>query len=335
MNEQNALATIDAPLSATAIRAQVNLIQEVMRDVMKPGEHYGTVPGCGDKKTLLQPGAEKLAMVFRLAPTYETTKEDLGGGHREVTVRCLLSSIATGQLVGSGVGSCSTMESKYRYRNVADYEVTEDPIPPDAKEKKKEYRRQGFGMKKVDDVWVWVRYTDSAKAENPDIADTWNTVLKIAKKRALVDAVKSTCAASDIFVQDIEDLPPGFAPGDDEDDAPPKPRVQPPQRKSQTNGKPAGQPASDPAPAPAPAKRNPEEVVLVKDVREAEDPKGKKWAVDSMDGRSFLTRYGKLAEDARVAKELDAPVSISYHLGPGGGFVLDSLVPAPDPQAAG
>lgn len=96
-------------------------------------------------------------------------------------------------------------------------------------------------------------------------------------------------------------------------------------------------PAEAPSPAPdAPAptngngKRGPEEVVLVKDVREAEDAKGKKWAVDTMDGRSFLTRYGKLAEDAKVAKELDAPVRISYHVGTGGGFVLDSLAPAPD-----
>ena len=329
MNE-TALATVDAPLSAVAIRAQVNLIQEVMRDVMKEGEHYGTVPGCGTKKTLLQPGAEKLAMVFRLAPTYETTKEDLGGGHREVTVRCLLASIGTGQLVGSGVGSCSTMESKYRYRNVADYEVTEDPIPPDAKEKKKEYRAKGFGMKKVDDLWVWVRYTDSAKAENPDIADTWNTVLKIAKKRALVDAVKSTCAASDIFVQDIEDLPSGFAPGDDEDDAPAKPRVQPPQRKSQTNGKPAGQPA----PAQEPPKRGPEEVILVKEVREKEDAKGKVWGIYSQDGRFFSTRYGKLADDASAAAELEAPVRITYHAGPGGGFLLDSLEPVKDEAPA-
>lgn len=330
MNEQNALATIDAPLSAVAIRAQVNLIQEVMRDVMKEGEHFGTVPGCGTKKTLLQPGAEKLAMVFRLAPTYEITKEDLGGGHREVTVRCLLASIGTGQLVGSGVGSCSTMESKYRYRNVADYEVTEDPIPPDAKEKRKEYRAKGFGMKKVDDVWVWVRYTDSAKAENPDIADTWNTVLKLAKKRALVDAVKSTCAASDIFVQDIEDLPPGFAPGDDEDDAPQKPRVQPPQRKSQPNGK----PASQPSPAQEPPKRGPEEVILVKEVREKEDTKGKLWGIYSQDGRFFSTRYGKIADDASAAAELEAPVRITYHAGPGGGFLLDSLEPVKDDAPA-
>ncbi|MDP2317498.1 MAG: hypothetical protein Q8P41_31730 [Pseudomonadota bacterium] len=320
MND-SALAIIeDAPFTAVAVRAQVQLIQEIMRDVMVEGEHYGTIPGCGDKKTLKQSGAEKLALAFRLAPSYRVEKENLGGGHREVTVYCDLKSISTGRVVGAGVGSCSTMESKYRYRNVADYEVTGDPIPPDSKERKKEYRRQGFGMKKVDDVWEWVKFTDVAKAENPDIADTWNTVLKMAKKRSLVDAVKSTTAASDIFTQDLEDDETGG------DGAPPKPTVPMPQRASATNGAPAPSPSTP----PAEPKRGPEEVVLVKDVREVEDAKGKKWGVDSEDGRTFITRDPKLSEDASVAKELEAPVRITYHAGPGGGFVLDSLAPEPD-----
>mgnify|MGYP003149563669 CR=1 FL=1 len=40
-----------------------------------------------------------------------------------------------------------------------------------------------------------------------DLADVYNTVLKIGKKRALVDAVLTVTAASDLFTQDIEDLP--------------------------------------------------------------------------------------------------------------------------------
>ncbi len=201
------------PMNPADVVTQVKLIQQVMSDVMRDGEHYGKVPGCGDKPTLLQPGAEKLAMVFRLAPSYTITARELSHDHREYLVECNLSSIETGQLVGAGVGLCSTMESKYRYRNVSDFEITGDQIPADSKERKAEYRRQGFGMKKVDGVWEWVRYTDTGKTENPDIADTFNTVLKMAKKRALVDAVKSTVAASDIFTQDVEDLPDeGIAP---------------------------------------------------------------------------------------------------------------------------
>ena len=192
---------------AMVVRDQVNKIQELMNGVLQDGQHYGKIPGCGDKPTLLQPGAEKIALMFGWAASYEVSRESLVGGHREYDVTCNLTSRDTGALVGSGIGLCSTMESKYRYRRGDSFELTGDPIPQDAKQKKAEYRRQGLGMKKVDGQWEWVRYLSEGRDENPDIADTYNTVLKMAKKRALVDAVKSTAAASDIFTQDIEDLP--------------------------------------------------------------------------------------------------------------------------------
>lgn len=185
---------------------QVQLVQEVMAAVMKDGEHYGAIPGCGSKPALLQPGAQVLAFTFRLAPSFAIERQDLGDGHREYEAICRLTSINTGVFVGEGIGSATTMESKHRYRNVSDYEVTDMPIPADAKERKAEYRRQGYGMKKVDDVWKWVKWTSSDKVENPDIADTYNTVRKMAAKRAFVHAVINTLAVSDMFTQDIEDL---------------------------------------------------------------------------------------------------------------------------------
>ena len=102
------------------------------------------------------------------------------------------------------------MESKYRYRNVSDYDVLEEPIPSDSKERRAEYRKQGLGMKKVDGRgWCWVRYKDTQRTENPDIADTFNTILKMAAKRAAVAATLSATAASDIFTQDMEEADPG------------------------------------------------------------------------------------------------------------------------------
>ena len=100
------------------IVAQVALIQNVMSKVMRENEHYGKIPGCGDKPTLLMAGAEKLGLTFRLATTIEGEREpiDLGRYHREYVIKCTLTNIPTGQVWGQGVGSCSTMESKYRYR---------------------------------------------------------------------------------------------------------------------------------------------------------------------------------------------------------------------------
>lgn len=167
------LATTEpAGIQAVAdVREQVNQIQYLMKAVLQEGEHYGKIPGTGKnaKPTLLQPGAEKIANMFKLVPSYDIRRTDFQGGHREVEVVCTLAN-KDGQPVGTGVGTCSTLESKYRYR--------------------------------------WTGYGDNRRREeNPDIADTWNTVLKMAKKRAFVDAVKSTTAASDIFTQDVEDFP--------------------------------------------------------------------------------------------------------------------------------
>lgn len=116
---RNNNTAVGQALSVNEIVAQVNLIQQVMAKVMKDGEHFGTIPGCGDKKTLFQPGAQKLTMTFRLAPEYTIQETDLGRGHKEYRVVATLKSIQTGNFVGEGVGVCSTMETKYRYHGGA------------------------------------------------------------------------------------------------------------------------------------------------------------------------------------------------------------------------
>src|SRR5579859_1117891 len=112
---------MSAPLSASDVRAQVQLIQEVVSAVMIDGEHYGVIPGTASKdgkppkKTLLKAGAEKLCLTFRLAPKYEIT-ERYDGDHLTVNTACTLYHITSGNMMGSGLGSCSTKESKYAYR---------------------------------------------------------------------------------------------------------------------------------------------------------------------------------------------------------------------------
>jgi hypothetical protein len=39
-----------------------------------------------------------------------------------------------------------------------EYQIIGDEVPADYKEKKDEYRRQGFGCKKINGVWAWVKY---------------------------------------------------------------------------------------------------------------------------------------------------------------------------------
>lgn len=210
------MQTIDQPIETTAIArrentsvaealtvdqiiGQVTLIQRVMQSVMKEGEHYGTIPGCGNKKTLLKPGAEKLGMTFRLAPDFEETVKELPNGHREYHIKCTLYSIGNNTRVGQGVGCCSTMESKFRYRT----ENTGQDVPKAYWEHRDSSLLGGptYLPKKVDGKWLIFH-----KVEHDNPSDYHNTCLKMAKKRAHVDAILTATAASDCFVQDLEDL---------------------------------------------------------------------------------------------------------------------------------
>lgn len=198
---------------------QVRLIQDVMESIMKKNEHYGVIPGT-NKPTLLKPGAEKLSVTFRLVPKYDIKQVDMPNGHREFQIVCNLIHAPSGQFFGQGLGSCSTMENKYRYRN-ADPEITDRQVPKkywDIRKAGKMDEAQnllggkGFVTKKVEGSWMIAKLTGE-KQEYDNPADYYNTVMKMAKKRAHVDAVLTATAASDIFTQDIEDLPPEIIPG--------------------------------------------------------------------------------------------------------------------------
>ncbi len=199
------------PLTAKDIKGQVDLIQEVMKQVMHDGEHYGVIPGCGDKPALLKPGAEKLNLTFRMAPDPQTEVIDLGSGHREYRVKTEMKSITTGKLLGAGVGSASTMESKWRFRKA------EQKCPKCGKEAiikgKQEYgggwlcykKKSGCG-EKFKDGDPAIENQEMGRVEYDNPADYYNTCWKMAKKRSLVDAVLTVTAASDIFTQDVEEM---------------------------------------------------------------------------------------------------------------------------------
>ena len=175
-------------LTAADVRAQVNLMQDVMMEVMKDGTHFGTIPGT-KSKSLYKAGAEKLMATFRLAGDPEV--EDLShDGEIHYRVKVVLRS-SSGSFVGAGIGECSSQEDKYAWRAAVCDEEWEGT--PENRRRTKFSKYQGRVEKKQQ-----VR-------TNP--ADVGNTILKMAKKRAQVDAVITCTAASDLFTQDIEDLP--------------------------------------------------------------------------------------------------------------------------------
>jgi len=203
--------------SVVEVKAQVHKIQTLMRDLMQDGTHYGeSFPG-DTKKNLLKPGADKLCFMFRLRPDFTQEIKERPNAHMEVLTRCQIFHIESGNKVAEGVGIASTMEAKHRWRNAG------RKCPKCGKETiiagKKEYgggficfaKKGGCGAKFTDDDPT-INGQAVGKVENTDIADCYNTVLKISKKRAYVDATITACAASDIFSQDADDLEPEHEP---------------------------------------------------------------------------------------------------------------------------
>ncbi len=190
----NDLVRFEEPRQLTAyeVRSQVNLVQEVMQAVMKRDTHYGTIPGT-PKPTLYKPGAEVLAATFRIAVSYRT--EDLSTGD---CVRYRVTAVGTHQtsgiVMGEGMGECSSGEEKYKWRKATgkEFEGTAE-----------DRRRIKYGRDYS---------TNQVRTEPADLA---NTVLKMACKRAQVAMTLNVTAASDIFTQDIEDLPEELRPGAD------------------------------------------------------------------------------------------------------------------------
>ena len=182
-------AALDRSATASEIRAQVNLIQEVIQAVMRDGTHFGTIPGT-DKPTLFKAGAEKILSTFRIG--VDPIVEDLST-HDEARFRIRARGFhqGTGADLGWGVGEASSAEDKYKWREAV-CQAEWDETPEDRRRKKwKKGKGEPYAISQI-------------RTSHADIA---NTVLKMAKKRAQIDLTLTVTAASDVFTQDIEDLP--------------------------------------------------------------------------------------------------------------------------------
>lgn len=124
--------------------------------MMLEGVDYGLIPGC-NKPSLYKSGAEKLCDIFGLSKLIEVINrtEDWSKGLFSYEIKATLINKKTGLVEAEGIGSCNSLEKKYK-------------------------NQDGFTIA--------------------------NTILKIAKKRALVDAVLSSTRTSGLFTQDMEDI---------------------------------------------------------------------------------------------------------------------------------
>jgi hypothetical protein len=202
---------------AAAVRRR-NFLVEVAKNLMTAGIDYGVIPGTGSKPTLLKPGAERLCTLFGLSPELRevSSVEDWDGtgeGHGEPLFyyRYRVRLTKNGILLGEGDGSCSSRETKYRWR------AGERKCPKCGKpaiiKGREEFgggwlcfgKKGGCGAKfKAGDSAIEGQAAE--RTVNPDIADVVNTIQKMATKRALIAAVLIATNASEFYSQDLEDL---------------------------------------------------------------------------------------------------------------------------------
>lgn len=172
----------------------INAFQALVRSQLRDNQDYGIIPGT-DKPTLLKPGAEKIAKLMLCADCYEVMSETIDWNRPlfAYTIKCKLKNIRTGNVISEGLGECNSYESKYRYRWVFGSDV------PQGTDKTLLKKKTIYSKKKKRDYEMY-------RLENDDVFSQKNTILKMAKKRALVDAALSAGRLSDIFTQDMEDI---------------------------------------------------------------------------------------------------------------------------------
>lgn len=212
-------ATLVAKLQA------VKDFQQLCHELLSEGDDYGTIPGT-NKPTLFKPGAEKITKILGLAEHY-TIEQSVENWDRPLfryLIKCQL--LYNGTVVAESYGECNSMEDKYRWR-------TSERVCPNCGKESIIKGKEDFGG-----GWLcWAKkggcgskYTDGnkeiegqvvGKVENPDIFSQVNTFLKMAQKRAFVGAALSAGRLSEVFTQDLEDMP--------QNDEAPQPAPQRPQ----------------------------------------------------------------------------------------------------------
>jgi len=210
--------TLQPVFEARTAKQAVEALQGMVKDLLTEKIDYGVIPGTGQKKTLLKPGAEKLCTVYGFSPDVEITKEtedwDKEPPLFDYTIKTILRD-QEGRVRGVGLGSCNSWESKYKYRNASRVcpDCGVDALCRSKYEDKNTGdkgwycfdKKGGCGAKFRSDA-PEIANQEVGKIDNPDIADQKNTVLKMAKKRSYVDATIQATMSGELFTQDVEDF---------------------------------------------------------------------------------------------------------------------------------
>ena len=184
------IVTIGGRLTPNEAAERATWVREVTAAALTKDVDYGQIPGTGTKPALLKPGAEMLLLAAGLGFEMEQVPNATAAPDG-VTYRCSVHRGTADRVVAQCDGFAGYDESRF-YTSAEDRTAVERqyaakdqrPIKPD---RCTEYRAP------------------------------WNTLVKMAQKRALVGAALNATAASGLFLADVDDDAP-------KDDGEPKKR---------------------------------------------------------------------------------------------------------------
>jgi hypothetical protein len=208
----------DANKAILHVKSTKALVDHMFNDkVLVAGVDYGTLPGARQdaKPSLLKPGAEKLLDAFQFYAVFKPTSNSVsdwsGDGFFNFEYEAVVCDRTSNRIEGSGIGSCNSKESKYRWRNAE--RVCPSCGQPAISKSKEEYGggwycsdKKGGCKTKFKSGDPRIEGQNVGKVENKDIFDLVNTLSKMAQKRALVAATLNATGASAVFTQDQTDF---------------------------------------------------------------------------------------------------------------------------------
>jgi hypothetical protein len=167
----------------------IALLQGMVKDLLIRGIDYGRIPGT-PQDSLWDPGASQIISAFNCYPG-ERRMLKLEDSTEKIVV-CIevpIISRATGQVVSTGIGAASTLETKYKYRWV--------PNPPEWGYDEAAIKTFKTKRGKDDEGNETMLY----RIPNPEYSELLNTIIKMSSKRAEVDAAESLPGVSSVLRQ--------------------------------------------------------------------------------------------------------------------------------------
>lgn len=206
-----------APVMNLAVAKQrMKEFQEFIAEYLVKDEDFGTIPGT-KKPSLYKPGADKLCELYGIADTYPLDRirrvEDWSKEPPlfDYEITCVLIDRRTQTVISEGMGSCNSWEDNYRWRD-------RKKVCPECNletiiKGKAEYgggwlcfQKKGGCGAKFQDGDPAIEDQEVGRVINESVPTLKNTILKMAKKRAKIDATLSATRSSGVFTQDLEDI---------------------------------------------------------------------------------------------------------------------------------